>query len=417
MANDDNKDKEQDDFFGDDDDFGLPELDYEALDDEDSDDAPVEEPVMEDSSEDLELADFEDSSEEDGSFEDSDDTDDFGDFGDLDDDDSVFDSDALEGMDDISEDDIPDMISDEELEASFGDDDFLDVDEMDSEMTDATAEESTPDTFEDDTNAEFYEEESFDDFESSGNANEEGSDSVFNSDVLDDDEFGQFEQEMMGSSDGSGAGSSAYQNEYADSDEGGSKSKFTRVWVIGILVFASLGTAFWYFGLYKSDDAKEPVVAEKIEEAATQPEVKEEEPEATSEDEVQEESQANEVEPVAEEPKRQAAPSAKKAKTNATKPPVKSRSVESNNPGTVNTLNAKTGNYFIIIGSFVDSDMAMDFATELSNVGKSPSVIPPFGKAITHRVAISGYGSLAEAQRSIDGFKDDFGQDVWILRY
>ena len=86
-------------------------------------------------------------------------------------------------------------------------------------------------------------------------------------------------------------------------------------------------------------------------------------------------------------------------------------------PGTVNSLSARTGNFYIIVGSFLDEDMAMDFATKLSNAGKSPSIIPPFGNAITHRVAISGYGTLSEAQNSIDGLKPEYGQDIWILRY
>ena len=61
--------------------------------------------------------------------------------------------------------------------------------------------------------------------------------------------------------------------------------------------------------------------------------------------------------------------------------------------------------------------MASDYSNKLAKEGKSPSIIPPFGNAITHRVAIAGYGSLAEAQRSVDGFKGEYGQDIWILRY
>ena len=38
MAKDDqNNDKEEDDFFGDDEDFGLPELDFDSLEDDDFD--------------------------------------------------------------------------------------------------------------------------------------------------------------------------------------------------------------------------------------------------------------------------------------------------------------------------------------------------------------------------------------------
>ena len=71
----------------------------------------------------------------------------------------------------------------------------------------------------------------------------------------------------------------------------------------------------------------------------------------------------------------------------------------------------------IVIASFLDGDLAMDHSQDLAAEGKSPYIIPPFGNAITHRVAINGYGTLAQAQGALDGFKSEYGQDIWILKY
>ena len=83
----------------------------------------------------------------------------------------------------------------------------------------------------------------------------------------------------------------------------------------------------------------------------------------------------------------------------------------------MNRLSARTNNFYIVVASFVDEDLAMDHANKLAADGRSPSVIPPFGKAITTRVAIRGYGSLAQAQNEVGNYRSEFGQDIWILKY
>ncbi|MEQ9468013.1 MAG: SPOR domain-containing protein [Ekhidna sp.] len=393
MANDDkNKDKEQDDFFGDDEDFGLPELDYEALDDDDSSDTEKtasEETPAEPEEETVEASSDDDSVFDSDSMDDMDDMDmeDIGDMDDIDMDDLG----DMEGMEDEDDEEIPDQISDEELAAS---------------MKEETSDEAETEDVDD-----FYEEESFDDFDASGDDDDmdDISDSVFDSDVLDEDEFAQFEKELMETEEDM-SDMTSFESDDTDAPAQ-SKGKFAKVVIFGVIIFASLGAAFWFLSpMGGGEEGEKKPVAEKT----TKPETEkpaETTPEETTEEtpkEAENNTQTQAAKPANNQPK--TTPAAKKPA--ATKP----KAVASN-PGTVNELTDRTGNMYIIIGSFLDRDMAIDFANELSAAGKSPSVIPPFGKAVTHRVAIAGYGSLAEAQRAIDGFKSEFGNDIWILRY
>lgn len=418
MAKDENtNDKDQDDFFGDDEDFGLPELDYEALDDDDdssdaeeskaeepaAEETPVEEPTAEETP-------VEEPKEEEFTAED----------------DSFMDDES------IDDEEIPDQISDEELEASLADEDLGDLDDAfeddgslddsfddDTSMDDAfdeagadDAEDKVEDTLDGDAKDEFYEEESFDDFDSSaseGDGGEEIPDSVFDSDVLDEDEFAQFEKELMETEEENVADMDTYESDYADAPAE-SKSKFAKVVVIGVLIFAALGAIFWFMSPLGGGEEEKPV-AEKTtpKKAETTPEKKpeekpEEKPAATTDTESQPASAANN------------ANNRPQSSSQTNRPAAQPQTVAAT-PGTVNSLSARTGNFYVVIGSFLDGDMAMDYATKLSSQGKSPSIIPPFGNAVTHRVAIAGYGSLAESQQAVSGFKAEYGEDIWILKY
>ena len=86
-------------------------------------------------------------------------------------------------------------------------------------------------------------------------------------------------------------------------------------------------------------------------------------------------------------------------------------------PGNINSLTERTGNTFIVIGSFVDGDIAMDYAKKLAAEGKSPSIIPPFGNGLFHRVGIAGFPTVAAATQNLDNYKADYGDDVWVLKY
>lgn len=100
------------------------------------------------------------------------------------------------------------------------------------------------------------------------------------------------------------------------------------------------------------------------------------------------------------------------------KPVDKKESVQTVSSGEILKVKQRTGRVYAIIGSFIDEDIAMDFANELSNQGKEVKIVYPFGKSINHRVAIADYSSISEAIANIDKIKTDYREDgAWVLKY
>ncbi len=370
MAKDDqNNDKDEDDFFGDDEDFGLPELDYDALDDDSDDDAS-----------------FDDFSDDD------------------------FSSDVAE--DDLSGDDFGDM------DDVFSDDESKEEETVEEEFTamDNASEDSE----------EFFNEESFDDFESSADESDDmdvSDDDLGDLDMegddidIDEDEFKDFESDLIeGEDDFSGLemsdefSSEEYADAPSEAGESASKGKFARIVIIGVIIFATLGGLFWWLapkftgGDEELADNSETEKQEKAEKIVEQPVVKR--AEVPAEEKVEDDNAAT---PVAEKPASKPKPQPK--------PKTQSNTAVSTSPGQVNALTDRTNNYYIVIASFLDEDLAMDHSQKLASKGESPTIIPPFGKAITTRVAIKGYGSLGQAQNEIGNYKGEYGQDIWILKY
>jgi len=85
--------------------------------------------------------------------------------------------------------------------------------------------------------------------------------------------------------------------------------------------------------------------------------------------------------------------------------------------GTIETLEQRTGRYFVIISSSVDGDLAMDRAKKLSEKGISSKIIPPFGKWKFYRLGIGDFDSFASAQSSADASKSEYGDALWVMKY
>jgi hypothetical protein len=85
--------------------------------------------------------------------------------------------------------------------------------------------------------------------------------------------------------------------------------------------------------------------------------------------------------------------------------------------GTVETLTAPTGRYYVVIVSAVDGDLLMDHAKKLSEKGVGTKIIPPFGKWKFNRLAIADHDSYASAQAAADALKAEYGNEVWVIRY
>ncbi|QOI98192.1 MAG: SPOR domain-containing protein [Flammeovirgaceae bacterium] len=85
--------------------------------------------------------------------------------------------------------------------------------------------------------------------------------------------------------------------------------------------------------------------------------------------------------------------------------------------GTIETLEQRTGKYYVVVASAVDVDLLTDYAKKLSEKGVSSKIIPPFGKHKVYRITVDSGDSFALAQAKADGLKSEYGDAVWVLRY
>lgn len=84
----------------------------------------------------------------------------------------------------------------------------------------------------------------------------------------------------------------------------------------------------------------------------------------------------------------------------------------------IERISTPTGRTFVVIASFVDYDLAMDFAQELEADGIGSKILDPTQRApLIHRVAIADFDTFSEGANNIDAFRMEFGDSVWVLKY
>jgi len=150
--------------------------------------------------------------------------------------------------------------------------------------------------------------------------------------------------------------------------------------IIGIVVVAI--AIYWFFFREAPQRVVEQPVAVKVEE----PKVVDETPTAVIEEELP---------PVVEEPIE-----------------------ESVEEGFVQTINAPTGRYYIVINSFFDGDLAVDYANQLAEDGFDSKILSPPEKKGFHRVVINEeFGTWQDAEANKGQFIEIFGEDIWVLKF
>ncbi len=85
----------------------------------------------------------------------------------------------------------------------------------------------------------------------------------------------------------------------------------------------------------------------------------------------------------------------------------------------VTTISSATGRSYIVVGSFVDEDLARDFSEKLlQEQGIGSVIIEPFGKtSLLHRVAVADYASFDEAMMEVENYRTTYGPETWVLKY
>ena len=165
------------------------------------------------------------------------------------------------------------------------------------------------------------------------------------------------------------------------------KSSSTPKIIIGILLAIIVLAAGYYFGIYKPQQAEKARIAlEEQQRKDAEEKRAEEERQARLEREREEAAQQEVVEAEPE-------------------------------PGTSTTISESTGRYYVVIGSFIDADLAGDLVAKLSANGVTTMVLMPKTEKIYTRVALSDFGSWAEAQSVAEQMKGEYGDKVWVYKY
>ncbi|MEM7299058.1 MAG: hypothetical protein AAF391_12430 [Bacteroidota bacterium] len=187
-----------------------------------------------------------------------------------------------------------------------------------------------------------------------------------------------------------------------------SSGGFTKIVVIGLVGIAVVAAGLLYFS---NKNKGEEIATQKVEKVIPKkkPVAK---PKATD----------TKKQPVAETEKEKKKVSSEKVAVTNSKPKVKPKpeaivTASAADPGEIVRVAQRTSLSYVIVGSFVDEDMAMDYASELSNSGKGVKIIEPYGKSKRFRVSVADFPSYGDAASQLDGFKPEYGDDVWALKY
>lgn len=84
----------------------------------------------------------------------------------------------------------------------------------------------------------------------------------------------------------------------------------------------------------------------------------------------------------------------------------------------VTTISVPTGRSYIVIGSFVDEDLALDFSNKMIEQGIGVKILAPTGRApLMHRVAVADFSDFSEAMNDLELFRNNYGENTWVLKY
>lgn len=177
-----------------------------------------------------------------------------------------------------------------------------------------------------------------------------------------------------------------YTTTYYDEDEG--NSPWPKILGIAAILIILAG-AGWYFWVKLPED-----------EAAARAKAQQEEQTRLEASRLEEERQA-EQNRIAEENRRLA-----DSVANAT-PPV----------GTIETLNERTGRYYVVVASAIDGDLLMDYAKTLTDKGVNAKIIPPYGNVKFHRLTVAEGETFATTQQTAEQLKAEYTEGIWVIKY
>jgi hypothetical protein len=182
------------------------------------------------------------------------------------------------------------------------------------------------------------------------------------------------------------------QNEYTSSYYNNDDDEGNSPWpkILGVAaILLIIGGAIWFFGFHKPKQEAEAKAKAEQEERARN--------EASR---IEDERMAEQT--------RLAAEERRKADSLASATPA---------AGSIETLNERTGRYYVVIASAIDGDLIMDYAQKLSQKGISAKIIAPYGRVRFHRLTIAEGDTFMTTQQKADDLKSEYTSDVWVIKY
>ena len=85
--------------------------------------------------------------------------------------------------------------------------------------------------------------------------------------------------------------------------------------------------------------------------------------------------------------------------------------------GAISEISQPLDKYYLIVASFLDNDLAFDYAEKLILSESDVIIILDFHVRYFTRVALLEYETLDKANVGLDKYKDEFDEQLWVLKY
>ncbi|MEQ9287064.1 MAG: SPOR domain-containing protein [Cyclobacteriaceae bacterium] len=207
---------------------------------------------------------------------------------------------------------------------------------------------------------------------------------------------------------------------YSDDDD---KGGFAKVIIFGAIGFALVGFIFYYFftqDVGNTDGAKQPEHVAATKKPTTSAAQTTGSGDAKSAENGGTKAAASSSESTKEPGNATSSTSSggnKSTTTGSSKTTKQPKPAKSAPAGEIVEIQDRTGRSYVIIGSFIDQDLANDYAKELSAAGSGVKIIFPYGTSKRYRVSVADFDSYSDAVAQLGNYKPTYGEDIWTLKY
>jgi cell division septation protein DedD len=176
-------------------------------------------------------------------------------------------------------------------------------------------------------------------------------------------------------------GSASEDNDSSEKD----KDNTNSIFLVILLLILALGFGLYYFGIFDRMNQQTPMEAVRVEE----------EPQETTP-----------AAPVTPEPAPEPVEELPVAEEEITTPVLTEIEARVDAP-----------RYFVVVGSFIDDDLARDYSDRLNKQGEATFLVHPYGKIHYFRLAVGQYENVGLALEAMEGVQGNYEENLWVLKY